>query len=280
MQQPTIWTILKEVGESYYQVEVQRLLSLLEVNCVLDVKLENKRLSGIPEVTGYYQTLFLSVSKSDFRYRFIQLKSSNKSVANGTIGLLLTHQKNNKIISTLLFISLNDANKIVKIHIDQLDGYSYHYPLIPWGEGIPNYSDNDRLSEEEVFSYCFLSLFQFFNKQNYEILYFHNDKNAIPSFIVKNKKEKLVILLQTTTALAENDFLIIPSFPQHKLKTLIHQASINKATARVTKMLLESKDPIRRQAKLVLMGDDFEISSNALFPIQREYDGIRTYLVW
>ena len=56
MQQPTIWTILKEVGESYYQIEVQRLLSLLEVNCVLDVKLENKRLSGIPEVTGYYQT--------------------------------------------------------------------------------------------------------------------------------------------------------------------------------------------------------------------------------
>ncbi len=274
-------SLLRQTGESYYQSDVGFLKNLVEEDCQFQSFFHSSSIQGKKDIVSYYESCFLGVPKNTIRYRIIQLKQEKSKTEEENLGLLLWQPAHPEIPKQLLFLTWNEKEKITSIRVDTISKYDYEIIAMNWGEGIPNYSQNDVLTEDEIFDYCFKDLYRFIQQQSKDIIYFHNDKNAVPTFIFREENKIKLILLQASATIwrtrGKEGASGSPNISNKIVNQLLHHTFKHRGSAYIVSLNMYSRDKAREKAGLALYGDTFNIEGHPLLRVRKVYGQIRYY---
>ena len=133
-----------------------------------------------------------------------------------------------------------------------------------WPEGIPQYTDQDLLSEEELFDMAMkVVLEQDVNAPGYELVAASYDPKSIPNIVFR--KNGRLQMIDVEAGIAPS----VPALDDQLYGIMLGQAQQFDARAYFAAVSIGSKDHARFEKSLALRGDDFYVRYEGLRKIIR-----------
>ena len=121
-----------------------------------------------------------------------------------------------------------------------------------WGEGIPDYKEEDIMTKEELLDFAMQNVKTFeFDRNGYEIVSANNSIKVYPNFVVKKNGKLFFVLVKVD--IAPN----MPELTNEDKKIMIEQAKKFNAIPMFAPVGLGAADPERFEKSLALRGDAF-----------------------
>ena len=125
-------------------------------------------------------------------------------------------------------------------------------PIMSWGEGIPDYTDDDIMDEQDIYEFAMEFIFQeVLNKENYEIVSSTRNKDHIPSYVLKKDNKTFFLLVEG--AVAPNT----PSLSEERRKALVEHALKYNAKCLYASVGFGSSDAERFDKGIALKNDSY-----------------------
>lgn len=118
-----------------------------------------------------------------------------------------------------------------------------------WGSGIPDYTDEDLMTKDELFNFGLQTLLGILEKEGYEIVDYIDNYRAIPNIRVAKDNKLYVIYMNVGVALESEEI------DPETIKNL--KKIVENGTPMIANVFFGSTDPERFEAKLALVGDGF-----------------------
>ena len=121
-----------------------------------------------------------------------------------------------------------------------------------WGEGIPEYKEEDLMTERELLDFAMRNVQIFeLDKNGYEIISANSQTGVYPNIVVKKDNKLFFILVKVD--IAPN----MPKLTKMDKKIMLEQSSKFNAIPLFAPVGFGSSDPDRFDASLALRGDGF-----------------------
>ncbi len=121
-----------------------------------------------------------------------------------------------------------------------------------WGKGIPDYKDEDLMTDEEMLDFAMQNVKNFeLDKNNYEIISANNKVGIYPNFVVK--KDNILYFILVKVEIAPK----MPSLTTQDKEIMIKQSEKFNAIPMFAPVGFGSSDPDRFDKSIALRGDGY-----------------------
>ncbi|MCQ2546938.1 MAG: hypothetical protein MJ161_05260 [Clostridia bacterium] len=120
-----------------------------------------------------------------------------------------------------------------------------------WKPGIPEYTDKDRISHEELMTMAMSRVKEEIDEKGYEIAGMRNEANAVPNYIVRDGDKTMFIVVRAGV------IPVVPGLPVQMGRAMLQHAEKFGAECYYASVAFGSKDDDRFSAGLLLRDDEY-----------------------